>query len=84
MDNKFTMELVWHNCLTHPPAEFYNDKLYVSDGKYVFQVEYSREHGWYDYEGGMYISPAILQHFWWTDLVQTVGLSKEFKEANYE
>lgn len=34
--DKFTMELVWHNCLTQHPKEFENNALIVTDGNNVF------------------------------------------------
>ena len=53
--NKFVMELVWHNCYDCPPKEFWNNKLYVTNGEYIHEVEYNQERGWWSRElGGLY------------------------------
>lgn len=81
MKDKFTIGLVWHNCETYPPKEYWNNNLYISDGEYVSRAEYSRENGWYDKTGGVYIYPDLVKEYWWADIEQTVRTSKEFAEA---
>ena len=41
--NKFTMELVWHNCLTYKPEENFNQELYVTDGTKFYKVVYKKD-----------------------------------------
>ena len=82
MKDKFTMQLTWHNCLTHPPKEYWNDNLYCSDGEYFFPVKYHEECGWFDISSGDYIPLNTLYRHWWADLSQTVQGADEFKEAN--
>ena len=36
--NKFSMELVWHNCLTYKPEEKFNQELYVTDGTKFYLI----------------------------------------------
>ena len=81
MKDKFTMGLVWHNCATHPPKEYWNDDLYISDGESVCRAEYSKERGWYNKTFGHWIYPNITREYWWADLEQTVRTSKEFAEV---
>lgn len=82
MKDKFTMQLTWHNCLTHPPKEYWNDNLYCSDGEYFFPVKYHEEYGWFDISSGDYMPLNTLHRHWWADLSQTVQGTDEFKEAN--
>lgn len=79
MKNKFKMELTWHNCLTYPPKEYWNDNLYVTDGTCVHSVEYHKERGWWSRELGDYIPFNILHKYWWADIEQTVITSNEFQ-----
>jgi hypothetical protein len=81
MKDKFTMELTWHNCLTHPPKENWNDNLYASDGEHIFPVSYHEEHGWFDKDVEVYVPQTRLCCYWWADLLQTVQGTDEFKEA---
>lgn len=79
MINKFAINLVWHNCLTYPPKEFWNNRLYVTNGEYLHEVEYNQERGWWSKDLGDYISFNELSHYWWADLEQTVVTSEEFQ-----
>lgn len=80
--NKFKMELVWHNCYSHPPKEYWNNKLYVTNGEYIHEVEYYKERGWWSRELGDYIPFNELSHYWWADLEQTVNKCLEFTKEN--
>jgi hypothetical protein len=80
MNNKFTIELVWHNCKTHPPKEDRNDYLYVSDGEFVNSVKYSKDKGWFVREVGSYLSIDVLNEYWWADIEQTVQGDFRFRE----
>ena len=77
--NKFVMELVWHNCADCPPREFWNNKLYVTNGEYIHEVEYFQERGWWSKEMGDYIPANELSRFWWADLEQTVQNVPRFR-----
>lgn len=79
MINKFTMPLTWHNCYSYPPEEPYNDKLWATDGTWVFPVEYDREEGWYDKGAENYLPFELIWKYWWADLEQTVRGCSEFK-----
>lgn len=78
---KFTMELVWHNCLECPPEETMNDSLIMTDGANVFKAF------WYSPDGfmiltkndwrGVYIDQ---DKWWWADVRQTVRGDSRFKE----
>jgi hypothetical protein len=83
MKDKFTMELVWHNCATHPPKEDYNNCLLLSDGRCYFDAEYiggkySENGEWYDIDLKEMIPQEELQDFYWADMRQTVGSSNDF------
>lgn len=80
MNNKFTMELVWHNCKTYPPKEEYNDCLCMSNGNYITKVKYHRKYGWLDKESGIVIQDGDLYKYWWADIKQTVQGEPRFKE----
>ena len=80
MINKFAINLVWHNCLTYPPKEFWNNRLYVTNGEYLHEVEYNQERGWWSKELGDYIPFDELSRYWWADLEQTVVTSEEFQK----
>lgn len=79
MNNKFTMPLTWHNCQSCPPEEQWNDNLYVSDGKYVFKAEYSKENGWYNKTDCYYLYPELIWLYYWADIEQTVRGCSDFK-----
>ena len=78
--NKFTMELVWHNCETNPPKEATNDFLIMTDGIDVFEAFWYRpdgfmihaKHGWH----GLY---EDLNKWYWADIRQTVRGDYRFK-----
>ena len=78
MKDKFIMNLVWHNCKTHPPKEEYKDFLYATNGKYLFEVAWNRNEGWtykkYDWQ----IPSDELHEYWWADIDQTIQATKEF------
>lgn len=79
MKDKFTIELVWHNCKTYPPKEDKNNNLFISNGEFVHKVFYNIEFGWCDCNLGILIPEERLSEFWWADLEQTVREEKEFK-----
>ena len=72
MKDKFTMELVWHNCATCSPIEDFHPNLCVTNGKAVFNVSYD-EGEWYDPEFNEYIPQDMLHEFWWTDVAKVVN-----------
>ena len=76
--NKFTIELVWHNCYDYPPKEHWNKNLYISDGTYVSKVWYDKQYGWWEYDKGDYIPQEELNKHWWADIEQTVQGEKRF------
>lgn len=80
MKDKFTMKLVWHNCETYPPEEYWNESLYVTDGWHMHEVEYFKERGWWSKQLGDYIPANLLNKYWWADIGQTVQKTKGFKE----
>ena len=77
---KFTIELVWHNCLECPPEEATNDYLIATDGTDVFEAFWYRpdgfmiraKHGWH----GVYENQ---DKWWWADVRQTVRGDHRFK-----
>lgn len=81
MTNKFKISLTWHNCQSYPPSEAYNERLWVTDGEWVFPVHYSRIDGWYDIEAGDHLAFELLWKYYWADLNQTVRGCLEFKEV---
>lgn len=80
MLDKFTMELVWHNCKTHPPKETANEKLIMSDGYEVFEAFWYRPDGFMirgkDKWHGVYDD---LNKWYWADIQQTVRGETRFK-----
>lgn len=78
MKNKFTMELVWHNCKTNPPKEYKNTALYLSNGQFVHRVVYSKYFGWFDTILGTIIPEERLSDYYWADISQTVLGEKQF------
>ena len=81
MCNKFTIQLVWHNCKTHPPKEFENHYLFATDGKYVFYLSWHRDEGyWITTKNGCKpLKPYELSYWWWADIEQTVQGDLRFK-----
>ena len=79
MNNKFTMELVWHNCKTCPPKESYNPRLLVTDGAIIHEMIWDEA-----FEGflkiGLEIRGDDLNKYWWADIRQTVQGEPRFKE----
>ena len=80
MYDRFTMELVWHNCLTNPPKEFSNNNLIVTDGSNVFGMSWHRAEGYYIEDGLSLRRLGDLKHWWWADIEQTVQGESKFGE----
>ena len=80
---KFTMELVWHNCLECPPSESFNDNLYITNGRSMHKGMYEKGIGWTlsaPWAHSVYqISFDSLKDFWWADIEQTVQGERGFK-----
>ena len=79
MKDKFTTELVWHNCLTHPPREDFNANLCATNGRTAFGVKYDKGE-WYDREFDVIIPQYMLEDFWWADIVQTINGVADFNK----
>lgn len=69
--NKATMELVWHNCVTYKPSEDFNSELYLTDGFEVYRVVYKRDVGFLG--DGICIDDTNGSRWWWADIRQTIG-----------
>ena len=84
MENKFKMELVWHNCETYPPKEFKNDHLIVTDGVNVFGMSWHRAEGYFIAEENEIkpLSLSELNKWWWADIEQTVQGAAKFREQS--
>lgn len=76
--DKFTINLVWHNCKTYPPEEKWNVNLYATDGRDVFKVVYDYREGWFMLISNRRIPTDELDEFWWADLQQTINTSDKF------
>lgn len=74
---KFTMNLVWHNCLECPPEESHNDCLFMTDGVNVFPVTYDNVSGWYDIVDGC--CAYVGSHHYWADIERTVQGDERFR-----
>ena len=72
--NKHTMELVWHSCTECLPKEKYNPRLYITNGKNVFEmVWFGDSKNQYFLGSGRQIIPGVNSDgWWWADLIQTV------------
>lgn len=79
LKDKFTTELVWHNCITHPPKENHNYFI-MSNGDGWWTVEYWAEHGWF-LNNGLQFSEDELSRLYWADISQTAKDTFEFKEV---
>ena len=77
MKDKFSIELVWHNCQTCPPEENYNNNLYATNGSSVFRVIYDNG-DWYDTDFDVFIPDDTLSKFWWADIAQTMNAAELF------
>lgn len=85
---KFTMNLVWYNCLECPPKESHNDCLFMTDGFNVCEVEYHNSE-WFTItscvEGEWLtitdcIKPIdITENHYWADIKQTVRDDVRFR-----
>lgn len=81
--NKFTMELVWHNCKTNPPEEDGNNFLIVTDGDKVFNATWNKTNGYtikYDSAYSIPLPSVVLEDWWWADIAQTVQQTPKFQE----
>ena len=74
--NKFTMELVWHNCLTYKPEEKFNQELYATDGTKFYKVVYKKDIGFVG--DGIFIDDTVAKNYWWADLLQTINHTRGF------
>lgn len=68
------MELTWRDCVTCPPEEESNERLIMTDGKDVWDVEYERIDGdgeWF--KGGTHSINVNRpgKKYMWADLLQT-------------
>lgn len=72
MKDKFTKEVVWHNCATCPPSEVFNSNLFVTSGAEVFAAAYDRKNGWFHKGIGLFLPTQCLDQYWWADLDQTM------------
>lgn len=80
---KFTMELVWHNCLEYLPEENYNGRLYMTNGYEIFPVTFVKTQYWYVWcyaESGQNIN--IQPYHYWADIEQTIQGDERFKSQN--
>lgn len=67
--NKFCKELVWHNCVNCQPGESSNDRLYVTDGKELFEVAW-RDNNFWSLKDNLPLN--VTSDFWWADFVQSI------------
>ena len=78
---KFTMELVWHNCLECPPEEVVNDHIIATDGTAVCEAFWYRPDGFMirgkDRWHGVY---KDLEKWYWADIKETIQSDPRFKE----
>ena len=81
MNNKFTMEIVWHNCKTNPPKEFENNALIATDGVNVYDMSWHKVDGYFISVDGFVlpINNSCLEYWWWADVEQTVHNEQRFK-----
>lgn len=79
LKDKFTMELVWHNCITCPPTENHNYFI-MSNGDDWWPVEYWAGSGWFLYSG-LQFSKDELSKLYWADISQTAKGTVEFQEV---
>lgn len=84
MTNKFTMELVWHNCDTHPPKEFENNTLIATNGTEVFGLSWHRAEGYFILKEHKIVQIRIseLSNWWWADIEQTIQTHKKLQRRN--
>jgi hypothetical protein len=77
------MELVWHNCKTHPPKELLNDDLICTNGVYAFDMTWDSTQGYFIDQFGVNeyrIEDSVLENWWWADLQQTVWNEQRFRK----
>ena len=82
MNDKFFIELVWHNCKTHPPEEEYNDSLFMYDGKNIHKIEYNKQMGWWSWEIDDFIKSSELYNCWWADIQHTLKKQSNCRRLN--
>lgn len=70
MVRKYSMQLVWHNCLTYTPSEDYNPELYVTDGTNLYKVVWEKDTGFVG--DGIFIAEHNAKNYWWADILQTI------------
>lgn len=82
MNNKFTMELVWHNCNTNHPKEFENNTLIATNGTEVFGLSWHRAEGYFISQGHKLVPIRLLDlpNWWWADIEQTIQGDERFKK----
>ena len=71
MNNKFSMQLVWHNCKTHPPEEQFNPHLLVTDGVMIHDMVWDKTYDGY-LKVGLCMKSDKADKYWWADIDQTV------------
>ena len=83
MYDKFTMELVWHNCEAYPPREFSNNNLVITNGHTVEPMAWHKAEGYIildDTFGHRVLDYRHWKNWWWADLEQTVQGEAKFRE----
>ena len=82
MRNKFTIELVWHNCKTYPPKEAENTFLLVTNGYDVYGMAWYKTEGYWVAIDDVPVRLASegLENWWWADIEQTVREERKFEE----
>ena len=83
MCNKFTMELVWHNCETHPPKEDYHPCLYLTNGISIFPMSWKRYTNAQCFERNGVSEIEVgknAKKYWWADMTQTIRNEPRFKD----
>lgn len=70
-EKKFSMSIVWHNCLTYKPSEFFNSELFVTNGKCFCKVVYKENVGFVG--DGVFIDDTCGKNWWWCDMNQTIN-----------
>lgn len=83
MYDRFTMELVWHNCKTNPPKEFSNNALIVTNGNDVFGMSWHKTEGYFISDDYGHLRPLEYKHldsWYWADIEQTVQNEVKFRQ----
>lgn len=74
MVRKYSMQLVWHSCLTYKPSEDYNPELYATDGENLYKVVYEKNTGFVG--DGIFITDHNAKNYWWADIIQSIKYPK--------